>query len=89
MKRRRVGRATTVCLIIRLGCVGLIGIGTALGAAALPPDAALTIPKEDGFEELKIEGINDVALYNRYPASWAVTDLSSAWQTNALSESCG
>ena len=72
-----------LCLLGCLGCLWMPGGGA---AAALPDDAALSIPPENGYEALAIEGINEVALYNRYPASWTVLDLSEAWTTNALSK---
>jgi len=47
------------------------------------PDAALTIPNEDGFDAFEgytLEDLVEVKLYRRYPESWKVVDLADRWQ---------
>jgi hypothetical protein len=69
------------CLLL-----AMFGIGM-LSAQALPPDPELTIPPEDRFDPLVIEGVNDVALYPQFPESWTVTNLTGAWRKRKLDES--
>jgi hypothetical protein len=65
---------------ILLGCAGF----PVFGNAALPPDTALTIPKEDGFDALAIEGVSNVTLYSQSPETWTVTELTGTWRKKRL-----
>ncbi|MDP6112458.1 MAG: hypothetical protein QGG53_11375, partial [Planctomycetota bacterium] len=60
------------------GVTAFFGLSLAsLRAAPSIPDAELTIPREDLFDELKevtADEINAIGLYPRYPASWKVID---------------
>ena len=54
---------------------------------AMPEDQLLTIPREDLFdecEEISVEGINQIKLYDRYPAPWKVIDITNKWIVGPL-----
>ena len=79
----------TNCRILFLCFIGtdLFQVFPSLQAEILVPDAELTIPREDLFDELKevtLDEINAIGLYPRYPASWKVIDLTAGWKCGSL-----
>jgi len=68
---------------------GIFCMTAAAGGNDTIPDAALNIPKEDGYDELEqvtMEDLAAVKLYDRYPESWQVINLTDSWKVGTLKQ---